>query len=80
MKQSRPGYHIKPIVLKVFSDDPNVCLIRVLNEYLSRTESLRSTCSDDQLFIGFQRPHESVSVETISPWLKMILKSSEIDV
>ena len=27
VKQSRPGYHIKAIVLKVFPDDPNVCVI-----------------------------------------------------
>ena len=49
----------------------------VYNEYIKRTEPLRE--NNTKLFISFVKPHNSVSKDTLSRWLKNLLSLSGID-
>lgn len=76
MKQSRPGYHMKPFRLQQFDKDSNLCIVRSLKSYLSKTVAIRN---DDKLFISLQAPHKGVSRGTISRWVKIVLQGAGID-
>ena len=53
-------------------------VVHHLGEYLERTRLLRGDCK--QLLISFQKPHGAVSTDTISRWLKLVLKQAGIDI
>ena len=40
IKQSRVGKHLLPIELLAFRENENLCIVKVIKEYLKRTESL----------------------------------------
>ena len=63
--------------LGAFVEDPDLCVMLHLKEYLQRTESLRG--KETQLFIRDVPPHTAVTKETLSRWLKAILEESGID-
>ena len=48
-----------------------------LKEYLHRTETLRVTGS--QLLTSFQKPHQAVSRDTISRWIRTVMQMSGIN-
>ena len=50
--------------------DPNICVVKTLDEYISRTEGCRSTKEFSQLMQSFINPHEPLVSSTISAWLK----------
>ena len=79
LKQSRKGTHIKPIELLSFPGNSKLCVIQVLKTYLNRTRALRKETKKGQLLISFQAPHKPVSKDTISRWIKSVLKSAGID-
>ena len=64
------------IVLKGYINDPNLCALVHLREYLNRTKLLRK---DNHLFISFTKPHNPVTTETLSRWLKQVLEEAGID-
>ena len=57
--------------------DPSLCVVRTLKHYLERTSSLRR--GQSQLFISFLKPHNPVSKETISRWIKRTMFEAGID-
>ena len=77
LKQTRVGKHLEPIVLIRYNEDPQLCVIRHLQEYINRTSGLRT--GNKQLFLSFTKPHKPVSKETISRWVKTVLKGAGID-
>ena len=77
LKQSKPGKHMASISFNSYNDDENLCIVKHLRLYLDRTECLRSS---DSLLISYQKPHSSVSSETISRWLKQMLSDSGVDI
>ena len=66
------------IYLKPFGEDPAICVVTALKEYIKRTEVNRKT--ENQLFISFQKPFHPVSTQTISRWLKLVLNEAGIDI
>ena len=76
LKQSRPGHHLHDIVIPAFEQDRRICPCDVLGQYLKRTESIRSNAS---LFISWIKPHQSVSLDTISRWIELVLKEAGIN-
>ena len=76
LKQSRPRYHLKPMVIMKYSND-RLCVVHALESYINKTRNIRS---DTSLFISTQKPHKAVSRDTISRWLKSLLQLSGIDV
>jgi len=77
LKQTRRRVHQKPIELLAFKDEPDLCIVTTLKEYLNRTKPLRG--NDTQLFISLQKPHRGVSTDTISRWIRDVLDTVNID-
>lgn len=70
LKQSKPGKHLNPIILKSLNGKRNICVVKTLLEYLERTEILRN---GDSLIISTVKPFKPAARATISRWLKQIL-------
>ena len=77
LKTTKPGSHLKPLELMAYTADKELCIVSYLREYLSRTSTLRS--NTNQLFISFQKPYNPVTKDTVSRWVKKMLKESGID-
>lgn len=76
MKQSRPGKDRFTLSFKRFHDNPRLCIVHYLDHYLRRTQSTRNS---QFLFVSLNKPHHRVTVDTLSRWVKIILKESGID-
>ncbi|MCG8113599.1 MAG: tyrosine-type recombinase/integrase [Candidatus Thiodiazotropha taylori] len=74
LKQTRPGYHLHDIVLDRYHNN-NLCIIETLNEYLQRTQGLRT---DKKLLVSTQKPHQGVSQATVSRWVKILMLKAGI--
>ncbi len=77
LKQTRPGHHLEPIVLTAYAPDRRWCIVTYLKQYLEKTKEIRG--SHSKLFISFNKPHNPVSKDTISRWIKHVLDLSGID-
>jgi integrase len=77
LKQSRPGHHVDEISIAAYPNDKDLCILTVYNEYICRTKELRG--SEYKLFISTQKPHNSVSVDTIGRWIKTVMINAGID-
>ena len=70
-----------PIVVQKFEEDPRICPVTLINNYVRCTEALcrdRNVLRPDQLWIGVNlRP---LSVNTISKWVKDIIFFWQIQV
>ena len=78
LKQSRVGYHLQELYIEVYPDNTDLCVVKLLQEYMARTVSIRNSIS--QLFISSQKPHKAVTSATISKWIKTVLKNAGIDI
>ena len=76
LKTTKPGRHIKPLELLAYTNNPDMCIVRLFKEYLLRTSTLRE--GHTQLLISFQKPYKPVSKDTISRWVKATPKASGI--
>ena len=77
-KTKKPGHKADIITLMAFTPDIRLCVYHCLEEYIQRTEKLRS--DDGQLFISFNKPHNKVSRETLRRWIKNVMALAGIDV
>lgn len=78
LKQGRPGYKPEKIELRTFNEDRRICIYSYLKEYLFRTEELRNEIKE--VFITIKKPHRKVSRDTVSRWIKTVLRLSGINV
>lgn len=78
VKQSRPGKLPPVLVLPAYPVDKRLCVMTYLEEYLKRTESIRSS-EHTNLFLSFAKPHHPVCQSTISRWVKTVMLRSGID-
>jgi hypothetical protein len=78
IKQTKPGKHLAPIVLKAYPEDKRICVVDYLKEYLTRTLELRK--GKTQLLISYSKPHHPISKETIARWAKKVLELAGIDI
>ena len=69
LKQSRPRYHVQPLLLQEFLDDKKLCVVRYLRQYILRTKYLKGTSS--KLFVSYKQPHKEVSKETVARWVRI---------
>ena len=76
LKQSKPGKHIRPLDLMGF-ENKKLCIVTHLKEYLKRTKSMRK---GKELFISYMEPHNHISRDTLSTWIKMVLELAGVDV
>ena len=77
LKHTRVGAHQEPLQFLAYPPDRNLCIVAHLTEYLQKTSPLRG--DNKQLFISFIRPHQPVSKDTISNWIKNFMTSAGID-
>ena len=70
VKNSRPRFHVKPLVLNRYTIDADLCVLTTLTVYLERNAPLRGECT--ALFISVQKPYKQVTVNTISRWIKTL--------
>lgn len=62
----------------LFPQNPNICVVTTLLEYIERTTDLRST-ENDYLFLTYSRPYHRASAQTLSRWVKTTLKTAGIN-
>jgi len=77
IKTSRPKGKQPVLTLPFFTEKPELCIAKLLEEYINRTASIRG--GEDRIFISFSKPHKCVSSQTISRWIKTMLKLCGID-
>lgn len=77
IKTSRVGSKQPVLILPYFEEKPEVCPCKTLHSYLDVTKNIRKTNTD--LFISFKKPHNSVTPQSLSRWVKNTLQSSGID-
>ena len=70
-KTKKPGHKADIITLMAFTPDIRLCVYHCLEEYIQRTDKLRS--DDGQLLISFNKPHNKVSRETVRRWIKNVM-------
>lgn len=77
IKTSGPNRNQPFIVLPYFKERPNICPARSLINYISITKLIRN--NRKKLFLSYKKPHNEVSTNTISRWIKIMLEESGID-
>ena len=76
LKTSRRRYQQEPIQLFPY-ENKKLCIFYLLRHYLEITKDLRK---DNQLLISFKKPHRKVTSDSVSRWIKLVLKLANIDV
>lgn len=80
IKTSRPGA-LQPLIrLPFIRENLSICPATVLQAYIEKTSTLRSSDADDHLFISVRKPHKKVCSQTLSHWVKKVLADSGIDI
>ena len=79
-KSWRQGQKPTTLEFVAFSQDKDLCVVSVLDEYLNIKEEWRRVNHETQLLLSYIQPHKQVVPSTISGWLKNVLKSSGINV
>ena len=64
LKTSKPGKHIKPLVLKAYPVDKLLCVVTSLEQYLLKTSVVGD--GNNELWLSFNKPHKPVSKDTIA--------------
>jgi len=77
IKTSAPGRTQPLLFLPYFIEKPELCVASLLKFYLDCTKELRK--HSDNLFVSFRQPHGSVGSQTLSRWIKDVLKASGLD-
>jgi site-specific recombinase XerD len=75
LKTTKPGDGCI-ISLKKYPDE-KLCIYKCLKLYIEKTSALRKS---NNLFVSYQSPYERASSQTVSRWLKEVLKLSGIDI
>lgn len=67
-------------ILKIpnFGQHPELCAASTLRSYLIATQNLRPE-NEDRLILTHKKPYHAASTQSISRWIKDILKQSGID-
>ena len=78
VKQSRPGYQPPSIILKAYPADRRLCVFRHMKKYLKRTKPSRG--SETRPFISVVKPFKPVSRDTISRWIRLVMRDASVDI
>jgi len=63
LKQTRPGFHQKPLEFSKSTGDVRLCPYHNINCYIEKTKSLRG--SEDNFFISYVSPHKAMSSKSM---------------
>ena len=65
-KSCRRGKAPPKVLYQACTQNPNLCVVKTLGEYISRKEGWRSGENCSQLLLSFVNPHKPVVSSTIS--------------
>ena len=77
IKTSGPGKFQPVLKITFFKERRNICVASTLIRYINVTKGFRK---NNSLFIATRPPYGAVTSQTISRWIKTVLKDSGIDV
>lgn len=77
LKTSKPESVQPRIVLPFFHAKPELCVAGTIMQYLKITDPYRR--GNTKLFLGTKKPYHPVSVQSISRWIKDVLRMSGLD-
>jgi hypothetical protein len=77
LNQGRPNYRPDSILLKRYPENMRICVFHYLQVYLRRTALLRKDIVN--IFITTTKPYRTASANTISRWLKVVLREAGVD-
>lgn len=78
LKTSGPNRYQPQLQLPTFAENSKICPVNALLVYLERTKQHRNS-SFTNLLITYKKPYKAASTQTISRWIKNILKRSGLD-
>ncbi|CAB3979363.1 Integrase recombinase xerD-like [Paramuricea clavata] len=76
VKQSRPGHPARKIYLPAYPVNRKLCVVTTVRAYRARTIAIRQFL---KLLLALIAPHAPISSQTVSRWLRNILKLAEIN-
>ena len=82
MKTSTPNNHVQPLELEAFPEDPKLCIVRCLDEYIDRTGHLRENNGaggNMQLILSYHTS-KPVGKASIARYVKTFLGEAGIDI
>lgn len=77
VKTSRPGAEQPYAFFPFFKNKISLCVATTILHYIDRTKDIREGVED--LLISFKKPHKKVGTQTISRWLKTVMKEAGIE-
>lgn len=66
------------LILPFFKTRPAICLAKTINFYINKTKNLRNKESG-RLILTFKKPYKPATTQTLSRWIKEVLKRSGIN-
>ena len=76
LKHSRPSFKEKPLVFRAFPQNPKLCPVSTLIQYL---DIRLSRSSDTALFLTTVRPYKGASSDTIARWIKSTTQAAGVN-
>ncbi|CAG5020909.1 unnamed protein product [Parnassius apollo] len=61
-------------------EQQEICSVKALSDYMNRTRDLREESGSDKLISTIRKPTRNAIAQSLSRWMKQILKDSGIDV
>jgi hypothetical protein len=77
LKTSKPGKHLPPFPFPAFVEEPRLCIVAVLKEFIQRTEKLRKS---QKLFVTYTKLYNQPAISTLSNWIKLVLQLAGFNV
>ena len=77
LKTTRPGFHQEEIKILAFAPNRQLCLVTAMKCYLQLTKKLRG--QETSLLITTQKPFKGASRDTISRWVRLVMKMAGLD-
>ena len=76
LKTSKPGKHLPPFPFPAFVEEPRLCIVTVLKEFIQRTEKLRKS---QKLFVTYTKLYNQPAISTLSNWIKLVLQLAVVN-
>lgn len=64
------------LLLQRYKEEPLLCVVETLVEYMKRTDKLRK--NTEKLLLCYAKPHGEASKESVARWMKAVLRNAKI--
>ena len=79
VKNVQEGERPKPIMFHSHEDDPKLCPVKSLTDYMHLTDPWRKEGEPTALFLSYISPHKPITKPRLAGWLKQALLLAEVD-